>query len=336
MSSYINDIEIYNYKGIESISLKDLKSINILIGDNNSGKTTILEAISFLDKPLDFREHLKIAKRGYCQSKFKVNKIQEIFNGCDLEKDICIKVTSRDSNYNLKIYAKEQYEDDEILENKQYQDINLNYDFNNMKESYSIRNYEIYKYNTLKDKNKIFNIKYVTHLDIYISDSLNKSLSLVIKNGYKDELVNLLNLFDENIIDINYEEDREVYISNNKNQSMTIDAFGDGVKKTMAMISKLIRAKNGVLLIDEIETSIDKDLLNNILNIIIESSKKYNIQVIATTHSIEILNILLENTSNLDEIALYRLEEFKGKNYVRRFSGVESYETIIKNGGDLR
>ena len=33
---------------------------------------------------------------------------------------------------------------------------------------------------------------------------------------------------------------------------------------------------------------------------------------------------------------VHTLEEFKGKNYVRRFSGVESYETIIKNGGDLR
>ena len=33
---------------------------------------------------------------------------------------------------------------------------------------------------------ELFNIKYVTPLDIYISDNLVKSLDLVIKNGYKD------------------------------------------------------------------------------------------------------------------------------------------------------
>ena len=117
---------------------------------------------------------------------------------------------------------------------------------------------------------------------------------------------------------------------------MTIDSFGDGVKKSIAMLTKLIVAENGIFLVDEIESGVHKDLLNNILKIIIESSIKYNIQVIATTHSIETLSILLENTNNLDDIALYRLEEFRGKNYVRRFSGIESYETIVEKGGDLR
>ena len=173
MSNYINDIEISNYKGIESIELKDLRRMNILIGDNNSGKTTILEAISFLEKPFDFRAHLKTARRGYSQRTFKFDKIQEIFNGCNLEKGICIKVTSSDSNYNLKIYAEEENlisKDDD----KKYKDINLNYTFNDIKKSYSVRNSEVSKLNIFKDKNELFNIKYVTPLDIYISDNLVK------------------------------------------------------------------------------------------------------------------------------------------------------------------
>ena len=333
MSNYINDIEISNYKGIESIQLKDLRRINILIGDNNCGKTTILEAVSFLEKPFDFRTHLKTARRGYSQRGFQINKIQEIFNGCNLDKGICIKVTSKDSNYNLKIYAEEE---NDLIDNKTYKDINLNYTFNNSKKIYSIRNCELNKLNTLKDKNKLFNIKYATPLDIYITDNLVNLLDLVINSGHKDELISLLSLFDENIIDITYEDDKEVYIRNNKNETMTIDTFGDGVKKSIAMLAKLIVSENGIFLIDEIESGIHKDLLNDILNIIIESSIKYNIQVIATTHSIETLSMLLENTNNLDDIVLYRLEEFRGKNYVRRFSGIESYETIIEKGGDLR
>ena len=88
MAKYIESIEIYNFKGIGKLFIKDMKPINILIGDNNSGKTSVLEAISFLERPFDFSMHLKIAGRKYSQRGIKYNKIQEMFNNCDFTKEI--------------------------------------------------------------------------------------------------------------------------------------------------------------------------------------------------------------------------------------------------------
>lgn len=85
-------------------------------------------------------------------------------------------------------------------------------------------------------------------------------------------------------------------------------------KKVIILISKIIEAENGILLVDEIETGIHKDIINNIFKEIINNSQLYNTQVIATTHSLEAIGDLLNKfNNNLDDIAVYRLEEFKGQ-----------------------
>ena len=43
---YINKINITNFKKIEHIELNFNKGFNLIIGDNSSGKTSVLEAIS--------------------------------------------------------------------------------------------------------------------------------------------------------------------------------------------------------------------------------------------------------------------------------------------------
>ena len=52
MANHIKYIDIHKFKGIKDINIYDMKSINIFVGDNNSGKTTILEAIKFFEKPI--------------------------------------------------------------------------------------------------------------------------------------------------------------------------------------------------------------------------------------------------------------------------------------------
>ena len=41
MANHIKYIDKHKFKGIKDINIYDMKSINIFVGDNNSGKTTI-------------------------------------------------------------------------------------------------------------------------------------------------------------------------------------------------------------------------------------------------------------------------------------------------------
>lgn len=48
MSSYFYDIEICNFRGIDHLKVDGLTSVNVLVGANNAGKTSVLEAIFML------------------------------------------------------------------------------------------------------------------------------------------------------------------------------------------------------------------------------------------------------------------------------------------------
>ena len=54
----IKNIKINNYKCFQNFEIKDFKRINIFVGDNNSGKTSLLEAVALLD-PKTFKQKNK-------------------------------------------------------------------------------------------------------------------------------------------------------------------------------------------------------------------------------------------------------------------------------------
>lgn len=53
MARHIHEFWVHSYKGINELKLSDFNSINILTGDNNSGKTSVLEIMSTLNNPQD-------------------------------------------------------------------------------------------------------------------------------------------------------------------------------------------------------------------------------------------------------------------------------------------
>ena len=53
MSRIFDSLLISKFRGIQNLELSDLGQVNILVGPNNSGKTSVVEAVSLLCKPFD-------------------------------------------------------------------------------------------------------------------------------------------------------------------------------------------------------------------------------------------------------------------------------------------
>ena len=66
----IKNIKINNYKCFKNFEIKDFKRINILVGDNNSGKTSLLEALALLD-PNTFKQKIDESKVSFSIASFK-------------------------------------------------------------------------------------------------------------------------------------------------------------------------------------------------------------------------------------------------------------------------
>ena len=54
MARHLSELSIGTYRGIRDLCIKDLGDINILVGDNNCGKTSVLEALQILCDPSEY------------------------------------------------------------------------------------------------------------------------------------------------------------------------------------------------------------------------------------------------------------------------------------------
>ena len=110
--------------------------------------------------------------------------------------------------------------------------------------------------------------------------------------------------------------------------------YGDGMKKILSLASILPGAKGGILLIDEIETSLQSSILSQVFQWLLEACRHYEIQLFVTTHSLEAISTLARcATDYVSELACYRLEKYNNNNRVRRYS--EQMLDSIVNGSGL-
>ena len=93
-----------------------------------------------------------------------------------------------------------------------------------------------------------------------------------------------------------------------------LKTLGDAITRLYAVGLAMAVSKNGFLLIDEMENGIHFTIQKNLCRMILEAASKLNIQVFATTHSIECIKAFSQVASECDEsdVALIRLEEFNG------------------------
>ena len=62
MAIHIENLEIERFRGIWHLSVPHFNHVNLIVGDNNCGKTSFLEALLLLRNPEDFTNTLRIAR----------------------------------------------------------------------------------------------------------------------------------------------------------------------------------------------------------------------------------------------------------------------------------
>jgi hypothetical protein len=71
----LESIHFHQFRGIRDLRLEHLGQVNLLVGTNNSGKTSVLEALSIYCHPLDLREWFRIARQREQESRFSQTSI---------------------------------------------------------------------------------------------------------------------------------------------------------------------------------------------------------------------------------------------------------------------
>ena len=374
---YIKSLAIKSFRGISSLQLNELSPINILTGDNNSGKTSVLEVLQSYSNPENFRiwgtvlrkninRAFPLSSYSYYEGiydLFDVNKENKCIEYTVEEIDSEIGMNVENIRLNAEITEEEltesEYEkiqgfsmassktgdlSDEFVHNVNKMELRLSINDELKAEGYIFEGQRKIEDNkkTLMLKSKR-NIVYIspsrhTEADVYLTDILKYP-------DLYEGMLEILKDYDEDIISINYDNDekyrpsRGVYkiLSKSYKEALPFNVYGDGMKKAILLMSAVLKAQNGILLLDEFETAIHTSAMDRTFRWILETCLKLNVQVFLTSHSKEAIDKVLKCSEKVrNHTALYTLYKEDDKITVRRLTGDKAVEVQDEMGLELR
>lgn len=347
----IKELNINHFRGINELTINSLGSVNLIVGDNNCGKTSVLEALQLLRTSGGLANVYRIAKQRESIFGMSANSIYENFicmfprDRQELSIDISGICNRRPISFVLQGKQKEILLDTKELDRsvlRQMEDtdgelgteafegtIAFSYGELEKHEKIEVNRYSRVSGTPMNGKDE-FNIVYVSPFE-HLRGNV---ISLIVKNdGYKEICLKAIQLFDSEIEDMMvFRSDignRPVeYLKHKRLGNMPLSTYGDGIKKVLMLSNAIAMSAGGVLLIDEIETAIHKKYYDDIFQFIVKACKTFDVQVFITTHSLEAIDGLLEtqdygHQKAEDSIQVVTLKREDNRTYSRVLSGRE-------------
>lgn len=367
----ISEIYIENYRGIKNLELNELGKINIITGANNTGKTSVLEVIHSLKAPNDLRTWRMIGRREEMTPRMVTTVYDTMKSLFPIDiNDIGdrIKYSGKNDGEEFDIEISGHITDTIVTEKQLDVASGLLYasksDINEQEANNEFETtvMEIqYKVNGKKSGKDIIyglqrglrmpperNKKTIVENIVYISPIQHAQNSLYLNSLLTDpelyeQFVEIMRQFDPYFISVNSVEEEKsfgrkyVVLSKNHKEGLLLNAYGDGMKKAMLLLSAVLRAKDGILLLDEFETAIHISAMKNVFGWIIETANILNVQIFMTSHSIEAIESILKCSPILqNDMRMITLVKVDNTLKARNVNGEKAIQLLDEYGLELR
>ncbi|MBX2948805.1 MAG: AAA family ATPase [Crocinitomicaceae bacterium] len=288
-TSHFTNFKVDNFKKFDSIEIKNIGLLNLIVGDNNVGKTSLLEALLFTnDKELYLKRliYTYIHRTNIYPDKNE-NSTDIISYSYKLDKSF-LNEFKNDENKELEFK----------LRNGRVKSI-YKVSFDDFKHEGSI-------YMNLLENNKV-DLESINYEDIInqpfitygkgFSHDLAKTYDKYIRvnRSIEKEFLENLKVFIPKI--------ESIYVSSSGNieirelgaiRDIPLYQYGEGANKLFRILTLLTIYKGGVLLIDEIDSGIHYSRFKEFWRAILKIAVKQNTQIFATTHDEECINFFTE------------------------------------------
>ncbi|WP_374631681.1 ATP/GTP-binding protein [Ferrovibrio sp.] len=88
----------------------------------------------------------------------------------------------------------------------------------------------------------------------------------------------------------------------NSREPVALRRSGDGMTRLLGIALALVNARDGVLLIDEIENGIHYSVQGKLWQLIVNAAKRLNVQVFATTHSFDCIEAFSKTANEMETV----------------------------------
>lgn len=322
------NISIKNFRGIHSLNLEQLGQVNLFVGENNCGKTTVLESI-FLLAGMSNPTLPGLTNTLRSKNRIAFDSLKYLFYGMDYQNHPSFLADMADGNrreldislgkevITLKNVSSSST-DQSSLHGGTYQPRSLNLSFNIKKDG--VKTVEGDCGIILQDDMTLSLQKSPSYHETInglflpandMADSLISQLSELIKRKQKDSLLEHARLFDPQITNMELLPDG-VYIGyDGIAEMLPLDLCGEGFKKFLGVIGAVVSKINQLVLIDELENGIHFSAYSKLWKGLIGLAVKHGVQLMISTHSKELVAELTKylNESNLpgNTVCVYTL-----------------------------
>ena len=336
MEKMYKKIKIENLRGIKQLEIDDLRQFNLIVGENNSGKTTILEGLWLLvgganpDIPLRaniFRD-LSIVSQ---------YSLKSLFNKLDVNSNIKLSGEFEKPKHYRQLIIKPYMESialrekgtkEAILEtNYSYSGIEpvvngLFLDFYSRDEdkkteeikSSFIMEAEKLKFDRPEGYKEYLHAVYLNPKNMFGRDMANR-FDINKKAKKIDKIIEILVKMEPSVKDLSLGVEGTIYADIDLPDLIPINALGAGFSKFLSILLAVIEKPNSILIIDEIENGLYPTSQDILWDAIFSLAKESDVQIFATTHSLESIRAFSSSYSRLipdiesDNMRLFRIEK---------------------------
>jgi AAA15 family ATPase/GTPase len=321
---HLSSLSVKNYRCLDGFEVSPFGQVNLIVGQNNIGKSSLLEAVLLwgtkrhfltirdilysreecnIDSPDRFQESPFL---GINQLFSKYLTLEECIN-----KPIIISELNSNEEITIKIVKSQQTD-------QASRELGLDNDYGIILGEMTQASHNagtlineptpfVFQINgTLHNIPIPIQLKhYLENKCIYVSPNITKAIRFPINilweqteiTGTESQVVNVLKFIEEKL-------ERIFFIGSNPripvcrigglNRPVPLHNLGDGVSRLFEIILSIVNVAGGICLIDEFENGLHWSVLENIWEIIFKIAKDTNVQIFATTHSKDVVETFIE------------------------------------------
>ena len=337
----LRNLRLEKYRSFDDYELNNLSRVNLLVGRNDCGKTSILEAIHFLvsrgDPEVLARsaerrgEGAEVAPRSTSPFLAEAGSrprrtgpsIARFFFGHRFGPDeafriagegrgcVSVEVRLRDESLPLADDL------DPPVFDLLIRDGTLDKTFGiPVTESGCMVNYRQHRFRGpwLDRASPTPTVQFVT-LESLGGEALREAWDTALREGRETEAIEAVRLLHEDLASIavltsdssRTGSDRAGVLlgfgGTGRRGRVPLGSHGDGMHRLLALSLALIQAADGVLLIDEIDTGLHWTVLEDMWRLVVETARKSSMQVFATTHSYDCIRGLSSLVESRSDLA---------------------------------
>jgi predicted ATPase len=267
-AKHLTELKIRNFRGFEALELSGLQAVNLIVGENNSGKTSLLEAIGAVLQPQQFAQIPKMfrAQESHATESFYRWTIRDAV-GSDAGS---IQASGPELNNQICFFRKPSPDRRELQ---------------HIHNSDSLQGYAA---------NSSKSIPFCSIPVHQIGpDSLVKSFGDAVRPSSGEEIMHdVLRSMDSRLRRIRVDPTPRgniIAVDLGLSESIPLSQAGQGMLRLVTILSNLLGAKPKVCIIDEIENGIHYSALPRVWRGLARICELLGVQIFATTHSKECL-----------------------------------------------